>query len=143
MRIALGSDHAGFEYKQRLKKFLEEEAYEVFDCGANSTEPTDYPEFAQKVARLLLQGVCQRGILICATGIGMSIAANRFAGIRAAICHEEYTAKMSRLHNDANIFCAGAKLIRYEDLQKLVKIWLNTPFEEGRHLKRLKKIDPD
>jgi ribose 5-phosphate isomerase B len=141
MNIAIGADHAGFEYKEKLKIFLVKNKHSVIDCGTNSSDSVDYPDYAQKVVKTILNGRCARGILLCATGVGMAISANRFRGIRAALCHNEYTAEMSRRHNDANIFCAGCKILDYEALEKLIKVWLTTPFEGGRHLNRVKKID--
>ena len=137
MKVAIGSDHGGFELKELLKKTIEDMGHEVKDCGCNSPESTDYPLFAREVAQLVLSGAMERGVLICGTGIGMSMVANRYPGIRAALCHELYTARMSRAHNDANILCIGARVVGAGLAQEMVKIWMETPFEGGRHQRRL------
>ncbi len=142
MKIAIGSDHGGYELKVFLKPFIAEMGHELEDVGCFSRDSVDYPEQAQAVTDLVLGGRAERGILICGTGIGMSIAANRKRGIRAALCHELFTAKMSRLHNDSNVLCMGGRVIGSELALEMVKIWLTTPFEEGRHKRRLALIDP-
>ncbi len=135
MRIHIASDHAGFELKEAIKKHLAERI-EVIDLGTNSTESVDYPDFAEKLARNLEE----RGILICGTGIGMSIVANKFPGVRAALCHDEFTAKMSRKHNDANVLVIGSKVVNKDAALKIVDVWLSTEFEGGRHQRRLDKL---
>jgi len=140
MKIALGSDHAGFPLKEKIKEFLEKEGYEVIDLGTNSPNSTHYPIFAKAVAQSVISGEAQRGILICGTGIGMSITANKFPGIRAALCTNEYMARMSRLHNDSNVLCLGERVLGVELALSIVKVWLETPFEGGRHLKRVELI---
>ncbi|NPB07895.1 MAG: ribose 5-phosphate isomerase B [Aquificae bacterium] len=140
MKIALGSDHAGFPLKEKIKEFLKKEGYEVIDHGTNSQDSTHYPLFAKAVAESVISGEADRGILICGTGIGMSITANKFPGIRAALCTNEYMARMSRLHNDANVLCLGERVLGVELALSIVKVWLETPFEGGRHLKRVELI---
>ena len=141
MKIAIGSDHGGFELKEHLKGVIEELGHEVRDCGCHSKESTDYPVYGKAVAELVVTGAVDRGVLICGTGIGMSMVANRFPGIRAALCHELYTARMSRAHNDANILCLGARVIGSGLSEEMVKVWLNTPFEGGRHQRRISLFD--
>ncbi len=141
MRIALGCDHGGFELKEYVKAYLETRAdVEVVDLGTFSPEPVDYPEYAARVAHAILNGEAERGILLCGTGIGISISANKFKGIRAALCHDAYTARLSRLHNDANILAMGGRTTGKEVAVDMVNIWLETPFEGGRHQRRLNKI---
>ena len=141
MKIALGADHAGFELKEKIKAFLTEEGHEVLDLGCFSKESVDYPIYGVKVARALLKGEAERGILVCGTGLGMSMVANRFPGIRAALCHEPFTARMSRLHNDANILVLGGRVIGDVLALEMVKVFLETPFEGGRHQRRINQID--
>ncbi len=139
MKIAMGSDHAGYGAKEFLKKVLSGK-YEIRDAGTFSPEPCDYPEYARKVAELVASGSAERGILICGTGIGMSIAANKVRGIRAAVCYTEELARLSRAHNDANVLCIGARVNTEEEIEKIVRTWLSTEFEGGRHERRVKKI---
>ena len=141
MRIAIGSDHSAFEIKKELVKYLDEKGYLVSDEGTYSFESCDYPDFAEKVALKVRDKVVELGILICGTGIGMSISANKFRGIRAALCFNEYMAEMSRLHNNANILCLGARVLSQEQMIEIINKWLSTEFEGGRHSKRLAKID--
>ncbi len=141
MKIAIGSDHGGFELKENLKRLITELGHEVKDCGCHSKESTDYPIYGKAVAELVMAGAVDSGILICGTGIGMSMVANRFPGIRAALCHELYTARMSRAHNDANILCIGARVTGPGLAEEMVKVWLSTPFEGGRHLRRISLFD--
>jgi len=140
MKIAIGSDHAGFALKERLKNYLIKLNYEVKDFGTHSEESVDYPDIAFEVSRDVSNGKFDRGILICGTGIGMCIAANKVVGIRAAICWDERTAKLSRKHNDSNILCLGGRILDEEEALKIVDVWLTTEFEGGRHLRRIKKI---
>lgn len=138
---ALGSDHAGFEYKERLKKFLDELGQPYQDFGAFSTDSIDYPDVAHTVSQAVASGKCQNGILICGTGIGMSIVANKHQGIRAAVCESPASAKLSREHNDANILCFGARISSWETSTEMVRIFLTTPFSKGeRHMCRIQKI---
>lgn len=141
MKIALGADHAGFELKEKVKALLQELGHEVLDKGCFSTQSVDYPQFGAKVAKSILAGEAERGILICGTGLGMSMVANRFPGIRAALCHELFTAKMARLHNDANILVMGGRVLGDVLALEMVKVFLETPFEGGRHARRVKQID--
>jgi ribose 5-phosphate isomerase B len=139
--IALGSDHAGFDYKERLKKLLDEIDKPYQDFGTSSLESVDYPDFAHAVSKAVASGKCQRGILICGTGIGMSIVANKHSGIRAAVCESAASAKLSRAHNDANILCLGARITSWETATEIVKTFLTTPFSGGeRHINRIQKI---
>jgi ribose 5-phosphate isomerase B len=140
MKIALGSDHAGFELKEDLQAYLAEGQVEVLDLGAFGEAPVDYPDVAGKVAEKVSRGEVERGLLICGTGIGMSIVANRFAGVRAALCHDVYTALMSREHNNANILALGGRLIGKGLAREILKVWLETEFQGGRHQRRLDKI---
>jgi len=141
MRIALGSDHGGFELKERIRRLLDGMGYSVEDVGCHSTDPVDYPEPGRRVAELVASGECERGILVCGTGIGMSIVANRKPGIRAALCHEPYTARLSREHNDANVLCLGGRVIGPALAEDMVRVWLATPFCRGRHARRTAMMD--
>ena len=139
--IAIGSDHAGFDYKERLKKLLDEIGKPYQDFGTFSSDSVDYPDFAHIAAKAVASGKCQRGILICGTGIGMSIVANKHNGIRAAVCESTTSAKLSREHNDANILCLGARITCWETATEIVKTFLTTPFSGGeRHMNRIQKI---
>ena len=140
MKIALGADHKGFPYKEKVKIFLQEKGHQVIDSGTFSEESVDYPDFAIKVADAVSKGDAERGILLCWTGIGMCITANKVKGIRAALCLNEEMAKLTRQHNDSNILALSAKFISEEELLKIVQVWLDTPFEGGRHQRRLDKI---
>jgi ribose 5-phosphate isomerase B len=140
MKIALGSDHAGFELKEDLRALLAGQKIEVVDLGAKDESPVDYPDIGASVAEKVSRGEVERGVLICGSGIGMSIVANRFPGVRAALCHDVYTSRMSREHNDANLLVLGGRLIGKGLAREIVKVWLATPFEGGRHQKRLDKI---
>ncbi len=142
MKLAIGSDHGGWELKEEIKKYLKNIAeIEVVDFGASGPESVDYPDFGRMVAEAVSEGRVDRGILICGTGIGMSIVANRYPRVRAALCHDHFTARMSRLHNDANILVMGERVIGKGVALDIVKTWLETEFEGGRHLKRLEKIN--
>lgn len=138
MQVAIGSDHAGFPLKEELKRFLGE--YEVVDVGTNSTESTDYPDFAKKVGKLVSEGKVDFGILICGTGIGMSIAANKIKGVYAALAYNVLTASLARRHNNANILCIGGRMIGTELAKEMVRVFLTTDFEGGRHKRRVNKI---
>ncbi len=137
MQIALGSDHGGFELKRLIIEELFVLGHEVNDQGTDSLNSVDYPKFARNVCDLVIEGRCDCGILICGTGIGMSMAANRNKKIRASLCHELYTARLSRQHNDANILCLGARVIGAGLAVEIVRTWLSTDFDYGRHLKRI------
>lgn len=140
MRIALGSDHAGFQLKEDLRAYLAGQKIDVLDLGTHSEDSVDYPDLAVKVAEKVARGEVERGLLICGTGIGMSIVANRFAGVRAALCHDLYTARVSREHNNANILALGGRLIGKGLAREILKVWLETEFQGGRHERRLDKI---
>ena len=141
MKIAVGNDHRGVGVKLRIVGLLNELGHEVTDLGANSQASVDYPDYAIPVAVAVSGGKAERGILICATGHGMCIAANKVAGIRAANCRDVIDAELSRRHNDANIMCLSADLIGEEQIEKMVRTWLATDFEGGRHLRRTEKIN--
>ncbi len=141
MKIAIGSDHAAYEAKDRLKVFLASAGHQIVDVGTDSTESCDYPDYAAAVSRSVQSGAVDRGVLICGTGIGMSIAANRFSGVRAALCYTEELASLSRLHNDANVLCMGARTQSIDSMQSILKVWLNTDWEGDRHARRLGKIE--
>jgi len=141
MKIVLASDHAGFFLKEKIKDFLVKEGHTVIDVGTNSSVSVDYPEYGFKAIEKLLNGEAERGILICGTGIGMSIVANRFPGIRAALCHEPFSAQMARRHNDANVLVLGGRLIGDGMAIEIVKTFLSTDFEGGRHERRLNLIE--
>lgn len=146
MRIAVGSDHRGVAARRRLIGLLERLGNEVIDCGSQGEEAVDYPDIAADVARRVSTGGVDRGILLCCTGVGMAIAANKLAGVRAATCHDEVTAEMSRRHNDLNVLCLSAEMIGPEVQDKIIRTWLSTPFEGGRHARRVAKIaalEPD
>lgn len=137
--IAIGSDHAGYELKCEIIKYLNSQGIEYKDMGC-SGERTDYPIIAEAVCREITNKKAEKGILVCGTGIGMSMAANKINGIRAAVCSEEYTAKYTRLHNDANVLCIGGRVIGTGTAEEIVDIFLNTEFEGGRHLNRVEMI---
>lgn len=138
--IAIGTDHAGYNHKEKVVSFLQEIGYKVIDCGCFSDQQCDYPDYGSSVAKLVSQNKCFRGILICNSGIGMSIIANKFYGIRAAICYNIETAKLASSHNNANILCLPAGFVSAEEMCTLIKVWLETPFAGDRHLRRLNKI---
>lgn len=140
--IAIASDHGGFEYKKLLKEYLEARGLEYKDFGTYSSDACDYPDYAKPLCESILSGECDKGILICGTGIGMSITANRYAGIRAAVCTETFSAQATREHNDANVLCMGARVISPEKCIELTDIFLNTPFSnDERHIRRIEKIE--
>ncbi len=141
MRIAIGSDHAGFKLKEALKKSLVKEGYRVKDFGTFNEKRCDYPRFGYKVARAVADGKFERGVLVCLTGIGQSIVANRIPGVRAALCYNIRCARLSREHNDTNVLIFGAGFIKEKTAQKALGVWLKTEFQKGRHLRRLKQID--
>ena len=141
MKIALGSDHRGFAAKEKIKVYLRQLDHEVLDFGVSSTASADYPDAAFPAARAVARHEADMGVLICGTGIGMSISANRLTGIRAALCHDSYTARMSRLHNDANLLVLGGRCLGLGLAADLVDIWLATAFEGERHQRRLDKIE--
>lgn len=140
MKVALGNDHAATAMKMEIKTFLEELGHEVVNVGTDDTASVDYPLIAQKVARLVADGECEQGILICGTGIGMSMAANKIHGIRAACCSDPVSVELTRRHNNANILTFGARIIGPVMAKELVRVFLSTPFEGGRHEKRVNQI---
>ena len=140
MIIAVGSDHRGFLLKEKISILLKELNCEVVDCGPENSESVDYPEFASKVAKAVSEGTAERGILICGTGIGMCIVANKYPQVRATVCHDDLTARMSRLHNDANVLCLSGDLLGERSLDRMIQIWVETEFEEGRHARRVNRI---
>jgi ribose 5-phosphate isomerase B len=141
MKLGIGSDHGGWELKEEIITFLKNDKnIEFTDFGATSKDSVDYPDFGRKVSEAVSAGLVDRGILICGTGIGMSIVANRYPRVRAALCHDHFTAEMSRLHNDANVLVMGERVVGKGVALDMVKTWLKTEFEGGRHQKRLDKI---
>ena len=139
MRIGIGCDHRGIEFKQKCITLLEESGHEVKDYGTYTTDSVDYPDIAQLVGKAVLSGECDQGILICGTGIGMSIAGNKIKGIRAALCHNAFCAERARLHNDANILCMGSEIVK-EELKDILATYFTTGFEGGRHQRRVEKM---
>ena len=138
--IAIGSDHAGYEYKEKIKKLLDELKLPYEDYGTNSSESTDYPDYAHSVSVAVSTGKADRGILICGTGIGMSIVANKHPGIRAAVCESVKAAELARQHNDANVLALGARITPWETAEQIVRTFFTTQFEGGRHQRRVDKI---
>ena len=141
MKIAIGSDHGGYLLKEDIKKHLTKRKAEFKDFGAYSEVSVDYPDIGKKVAKAVASKKCKFGILVCGTGLGMSMVANKVRGIRAALCHSVYTAQMSRAHNDANVLSLGGRVLKKELALKIVDAFLKTPFEGGRHLRRVRKIE--
>lgn len=141
MKIAIGSDHAGYRLKETLRGYLESKNYQVTDHGTFSEESVDYPDIGFSVAKAVATGQHERGVLICGTGQGMVMVANRVRGVRAALCFDQETARLARRHNDANVLVLSGWKVPPEDAVKILKIWLTTDFEEGRHLQRIKKLD--
>ena len=140
MKIYIATDHAGFAIKEFVKKLFLEKGYVVEDLGPESDKRVDYPDFAQKVAKKVASNPGSQGVLICGTGIGMSIAANKVKGIRAAEVFDYYTAKMARAHNNANVLCFGERVVGKGEIESIIEAWCNTKFEGGRHENRVKKI---
>jgi ribose 5-phosphate isomerase B len=141
MKIAVGSDHRGFEAKEQIKAIITQLGHEYIDVGTTDSNPVDYPDLAYSAATAVSQGRADRAILACSTGIGMSIAANKIKGIRAAICHDELNARISRDHNDANVLCISGDQTGEVLLRKIVEVWLDTDFSGGRHQRRVNKIE--
>lgn len=139
--IFIGSDHAAYELKEKIKTYLSDKGYSVEDAGTKSTAPVNYVEYGKKVASAVSQGQVSKGILLCGTGLGMSMVANRFPNVRAALCSDILSAKMSRLHNDANILVLGGRMLGDMLAFALVQAWLDTGFEGGRHLERIQSIE--
>ena len=140
MRIAIGADHAGYALKEELKDHLREQGHEVRDVGADSEEPTDYPPICAAVARAVRDGEAERGIVLGGSGQGEQITANKVRGVRAALCHDLYTARMARTHNDANVLSMGARIVAPEMARLILELWLQTEFEGGRHQRRVDQI---
>jgi ribose 5-phosphate isomerase B len=140
VKIAIGSDHRGYSTKEKIKEMLVSKGHEVLDFGTSAPNGCDYPDMAYPTCKAVKCGDAELGILLCGSGIGMSISANKVRGIRAALCHDELTAEMSRRHNNANILCLPADLIGEELTRRIVEVWLRTPFEGGRHERRVRKI---
>ena len=140
MKIALGFDHGGYEYKSALIEYLDKNGFEYVDFGTNSNQSVDYPDFGEKVAKAVAKGECDRGILICGTGIGMSIVANKVKGIRCAVANDYFSAKATREHNDTNVLAMGARVIGLSTMNEIVNVWLNTDYIGSYHQNRLDKI---
>lgn len=140
MEIAIGSDHAAFRFKEEIKAFLIEKGHSVKDLGTYTEERVDYCDFGFAVGESVAKGECERGLALCGSGIGISISANKVKGIRAIVCSEPYSAKLSREHNDTNVLCLGARVVGIELAKMIIDIWLETNFEGGRHLDRIQKI---
>lgn len=141
MKIGIASDHGGFELKEYLKEYLKKSGIEISDFGTNSEEPVDYPIYGERCARAVANGEVERGVVCCGTGIGISIAANKVAGIRCALCTDENMARLSRQHNNANMLALGGRITSNEEAQKILDAWLITEFEGGRHQRRIDMID--
>jgi ribose 5-phosphate isomerase B len=139
-KIAIGSDHAGYEAKERAKEALASLGVDVVDKGTDSVASVDYPDFGAAVGRAVARGEAERGVLICGSGIGVSIAANKIAGVRAAVCWNEETAKLARQHNDANVLCIGARFIEPELAARMIRVFVETEFDGGRHQQRVDKL---
>ena len=140
LKIAIGSDHGGFNYKEKIIDYLKARNIEYIDVGTHTLEACDYPDIARNVAELVVSGQVNRGILVCGTGIGMSIAANKIRGVRAALCGDTYSARVSRAHNNANILVMPARFIPFSEVLKITDAWLGSGFEGGRHQRRIDKI---
>lgn len=141
MKIFIGTDHAGFNIKDKVISILKNLNCDVVDLGCDSSDRVDYPDYGHKVARAVLENEGSFGITICGTGIGISVSANKHTGIRAALCHDAFTAKMARAHNDANILAFGERVVGIGVIESMIEAFLNTPFEGGRHENRVKKIE--
>lgn len=140
MNISIACDHGGYQLKEQIKQYLVDQGHTVLDCGTNSTESCDYPDFASVAGKLVANGNCQFGVVVCTTGIGVSIVANKVRGVRCALCLNEDMAEMTRRHNNANVIAMGAKYVDFDTAKKLVDTFLNTQFEGGRHTRRVDKI---
>ena len=140
MKISIACDHGAYGLKERLKAYLTEQGHEVVDCGTHSPDSCDYPDYARPAARLVADGSCERGVVLCTTGIGMSMAANKVKGVRCALCHEPLSAEMTRRHNDANMLAMGAEIIGGTLAECILDVFLSTEFEGGRHRRRVDKL---
>lgn len=141
MNIAIGSDHAGYTYKEAIKKYLEEEGHLVSDFGTDSQESCDYPRYVRPVAQAVARGECERGIVLGGSGNGEAMVSNREPGIRCALCWDEQSAQLARAHNDANVLSLGQRMVSLDLALKIVQLWLDTPFDGGRHARRIAQID--
>lgn len=141
MKIALASDHGGFELKEEIKKDLQDNGYDIVDLGTDSCESVDYPQYGKKCAEYVVSGNADKGIVICGTGIGISIAANKVKGARCALCTSEFMAEMTAKHNDANMLALGGRVLDVDEAKKITKVWLDTPFEGGRHQRRVDQLN--
>jgi len=141
LKFYIACDHAGFHIKESIKNIVQGLGHSIVDLGTNSEERVDYPDFAHKLSEKVLNDKGSYGILICGTGIGMSLAANKHEGIRAALCHNAYTARMARAHNDANVLCFGERVVGLGVAESIINAWCDTEFEGGRHANRVKKIE--
>ena len=141
MKISIGADHAGFSVKEKIREYLESKGYRILDKGAYSEESVDYPEFGHAVGNSVKDGESAKGIVVCGSGIGISMAANKVEGIRAALCTTPEHALMSRLHNDANVLAIGARMTNFDVILEIVDTWLSSEFEGGRHSRRVNKIE--
>jgi len=139
-KISIASDHGGFNLKEDISLFLNQLGFEVNDLGPSNSKAVDYPDYGISIATYISDNIDTRGIVICGTGVGMSIVVNRFPGIRGALCSDIYTAKLSREHNDSNLLVMGGRVVGVGLAREIVRVWLNTPFEGGRHIKRIEKI---
>ncbi len=140
MRVALGADHGGYRLKEAIKRWLDEMGIAWEDCGTYGPDSVDYPDYARQVAEKVAAGECDRGILVCGTGIGMCIAANKVPGIRAALCHDVFSARATREHNDSNVLTLGERVVGEGLARAIVEVWLTTEFAGGRHARRVDKI---
>ncbi len=140
MKIALASDHGGFELKEIVREYLTEKGYEIMDLGTYNTDSVDYPDYGLKAGQEVASGNVDRGIVICGTGIGISISANKVKGIRCALCHDVYSAEMTRAHNDSNVLAMGGRVVGRDLALRIVKAWVESDFEGGRHARRIDKI---
>ncbi len=140
MKISIACDHGAFELKERLKAHLIKQGHEVVDCGTHSRESCDYPDYARAAALLVADGTCQRGVVLCTTGIGVSMVANKVKGVRCALCHEPLSAEMTRRHNDANVLAMGAGVTGGNLAERILDVFLSTEFEGGRHQRRVDKV---
>ncbi len=140
MKISIACDHGAYELKERLKAHLLDQGHQVADCGTDSAESCDYPDFGIAAAKLVADGTCERGVVLCTTGIGMSMAANKVRGVRCALCHEPLSAEMTRRHNDANVLAMGAGVTGGNLAERILDVFLSTDFEGGRHQRRVDKV---
>ncbi|MGH9397789.1 MAG: ribose 5-phosphate isomerase B [Terriglobia bacterium] len=138
--VAVGSDHAGFALKESVRKYLQSKGFNVEDCGVHSEQPADYPDYAERVATRVAGGLAQCGVLICGTGLGVSIAANKVCGIRAAMCNNTLLARFARAHNNANVLTMGGRIVDEAQARNILDTWFSTPFAGGRHEQRVQKI---